>query len=371
MPKQITELRVFVSCPDDVQPEKDIVKEVCTELSDIVLKYKNAQLKVIDWRNDIVPLITGDDTQTVIAPQLEEYDYDIYIGILWKRLGDKRANGLTPTEGEFEDALRRKKETGKPVIQFYFKLDKYYAGTQYEAQQTFEVQKFKEKLKGLGYYCEFEGEDYFRRRIKEYLVYIVEKFPSLTSKLAPTPKEKYPVITEYLSRKVYPMKSYSETELMFLREEASLDLVSVIKNENRVVLLGDAGVGKSTEFRRVALEFSNEASTFYPFLVPLSNYVNQKISELLPLGWEQVPEDRLIIILDGLDEIESKNRNDSIRQIQSFAEQHPRAHILVSCRTNFYQSETNKTEGTLAGFNTYVLLNLNEEQVEDYVKTKI
>ena len=79
----------------------------------------------------------------------------------------------------------------------------------------------------------------------------------------------------------------------------------------------------------------------------------------------------IAVILDGLDEIESKNKRDAIRQIELFAEQHPEIHIVVSCRTNFYESETEQLSGTLSGFSSYVLLELGEKEIEGYVKGSI
>jgi predicted NACHT family NTPase len=99
--------------------------------------------------------------------------------------------------------------------------------------------------------------------------------------------------------------------------------------------------------------------------------VNQNISELLPAYWSRIPDSQLLIILDGLDEIESKNKNDAIRQIELFSEQHPNSHVIVSCRTNFYKSETKESSGTLSGFSSYVLLDLDNAEIEKYIKMRL
>jgi len=99
--------------------------------------------------------------------------------------------------------------------------------------------------------------------------------------------------------------------------------------------------------------------------------VNQSIPDLLPLSWSQVPEEQLLIILDGLDEIESKNKNDAIRQIELFSEKYPAAHIIVSCRANFYNTELKQLSGTLSGFSSFLLLDLAPSEIEVLVESKL
>lgn len=110
---------------------------------------------------------------------------------------------------------------------------------------------------------------------------------------------------------------------------------------------------------------------FFPFYVPLNKYVNQNISEFLPPTWSCILDSQLLIILDGLDEIESKNKNDAIRHIELFSEQHPNSHIIVSCRTNFYELENKLSSGTLSGFSSYVLLGLDDSEIEKYINMRL
>jgi hypothetical protein len=120
MQKNVTLIRVFISCPSDVEKEKDIVKEVCESLSNILIK-RGVLVKHIYWKRDIIPQITGSGPQKVIDDQLKEYDYDIYIGILWKKFGDPQENGLTPSEGEFEDAFQKYNKENRPLIAVFLK----------------------------------------------------------------------------------------------------------------------------------------------------------------------------------------------------------------------------------------------------------
>ena len=142
-------IKVFISCPSDVEEEKQIVRKTCASISKGLRRTMNVELKPIDWRADVIPLITGISTQAVIDRQLEDSNYDIYLGIMWKRFGDKQSDGLTPTESEFQNALKRMKKTGKPIIKFYFKCDEFYSRTSYEAEQFLGVQRFKDEIRNL------------------------------------------------------------------------------------------------------------------------------------------------------------------------------------------------------------------------------
>ena len=371
MPREITQIKVFVSCPSDVEDEKQLVRDVCDSLTAVYSETKNIQITVVDWKKDVFPEITGERTQSIINNQIGEYD--IYIGILWKRFGNKQENGLTPTEEEFEEAFRRRQKTGKPVIKLFFKRDEYSPNGTYEEQQGYEVQKFKEEIRNrdIGLYADFKGKLEFQKEIYKNIHYIIENFDPLTAKKLPISKIKYDETPDYLPRKAHPTSSYIAPGLSFVREELSQDVIDLVKKNKRIVLLGDAGVGKTTELKRIAHCFSRNDSPFYPSLVHLNTYVNENIHELLPSNWNEIPQNQWLIILDGLDEIENKNKNDAIRRIESFSDNYPYSHIVVSSRTNFYNRETEESTGTLRKFSSYILLELDNKDIQEYIETKL
>jgi hypothetical protein len=177
-------------------------------------------------------------------------------------------------------------------------------------------------------------------------------------------------VESYLPRKVCRTEDAESYRLMVDSENLTFDLTTVVERNRRVVLVCDAGTGKSTELRRLAAYYSKEGSRFHVELVRLNRYVDQPITELLCASWGQVPQDELLIELDGLDEVEAKNRGDAVRRIEAFADEHPEAHLVVSCRTNFYSTKTNKYPGTLHNFESYTLLKLDadDETVKDYIR---
>lgn len=241
-------------------------------------------------------------------------------------------------------------------------------------------------IRGICDYCDQnKGDDWQKYAAVVAAAYtraLLESMPVLNSILnqsgnngAQIESDKVPEVAQhdnrepelYLPRKICKTKDAGPFSLYFLDNKKSHDLAKVIEGQKRVVLLCDAGTGKSTESKRIAAHFSKESSRFHVDLVLLNKYVNESVPGLLCARWNQVPDDRLLIILDGFDEIESQNRNSAVRRIESFADEHPKTHILISCRTNFYSQEREHFSGTLKNFQSYTLLDLEQDVIERYL----
>jgi len=370
MQKNVTLIKVFISCPSDVEKEKNIVSSVCETLSRNIFAQKNINIRTIHWEKDIPRVITGEGPQKTIDRYLDEEGYDIYFGILWGRFGKPQSNGLTPTEGEFEDALKRYKGTGKPLVKFIFKKEKLYPKNEYEASQLLSIQRFKKRIETLGLYDSFITELELQEKAFISIQQLTEKLTITKDSQILFQRIKYNEITGYIHRKIYPAEKYKPDEFWLLEDKYNEDLTNIIKVKNKITLIGDAGSGKSIELERVANYFSQENAVFYPLLIRLNTYTDQSINSLLPGDWEKIPENQLLIILDGLDEVESKNKRDFIRKIELFSERYASTTIIVSCRTNFYLSGSEQSTGTLKGFDTYILRDLQYPEIEQYVQQK-
>ncbi len=370
MLQTIKQIKVFISCPSDVEKEKNIVSNVCDTLSRNIFAKKNINIRTIHWEKDIPRVITGEGPQKTIDGYLDEEGYDIYFGILWGRFGKPQSNGLTPTEGEFEEALKRYKGTGKPLVKFFFKKEKLYPENEYEASQLLSIQRFKKRIETLDLYDSFITELELQEKAFISIQQLTEKLTITKDSQILFQRIKYNEITGYIHRKIYPAEKYNPDEFWLLEDKYNEDLANIIKVKNKITLIGDAGSGKSIELERVANYFSQENAVFYPLLIRLNTYTDQSINSLLPGDWEKIPENQLLIILDGLDEVESKNKRDFIRKIELFSEQYPSTTIIVSCRTNFYLSGSEQSAGTLKGFDTYILRDLQYPEIEQYVQQK-
>lgn len=371
-------IRVFISCPGDVDAEKRIVTEVCQEINDDLGARFCVTLEVVEWKRNVVPQF-GPRMQEIINNQVGQYD--VFLGILSKRFGTPTGamNPLTGeefqsgTEEEFVRAHEQWKIYKTPRINVYFKREKYALNSVDEASQAKKVLEFKERLKGeaKGWVVEFDDQKAFTREVRRFLTEIVLDFDP--TKVMPTfqvatpidysVRVPYPEVNDYVPRKVVKPGEKDPYGLSLMTDAHKEDLLDVIRDKDRILLVGEAGSGKSCELQNVAHRLSTPGSTRIPILVSLNNYVQQDLADYLPPIFTQVPGDRLVLILDGLDEVESKNKNSAVRQIGLFAERHPLARILISCRNNLSQP--------IAGFETYALAELTGKDIEDYVRSAL
>jgi len=383
-------IKILISYPGDVTPEKEQIIRLCKDFSDANHGRSNITFSVLDWRAYV------GEQGTRPQQQLKEYFgvYNVYVGILWKRFGtnpgslnsDGKENE-SGTEEEFYDAIDYKRKYGQPKIYFFFKTNDRTANNLTEHQQLGKVLNFIEEQKKLNnnYLNFFDSNDLFNSLIIKLLKTsehqfshdrLVEEKKSLVSeetkvkietfKMEPT---KLPLA--YIERNTSHFKLIKDKQTnLFLETEQKL-LDQLMITTKRVVLLGDAGSGKSTELRNLHFRLSQDNSPFVPILQNFNSYTpDLGLEAFLPDFWKEIPSDLLLIVWDGLDEIEPKNFNTVVRQINTFSEKHREIRILISCRTNFYELPINNSTGTLSGFEPYFINDLNIKDAKDYYSRK-
>ncbi len=116
-------LKIFVSSPGDVNEERQVVRDVIQRLNQELTG--QVYLVPMFWEDE--PLRASETFQTQLDIPINS---DIFIGILWSRLGQplpnhiKRKDGtqyLSGAEFEFEDAMEGFRANGKPNICIYRK----------------------------------------------------------------------------------------------------------------------------------------------------------------------------------------------------------------------------------------------------------
>lgn len=180
----------------------------------------------------------------------------------------------------------------------------------------------------------------------------------------------YKSIPDYLSRKVCSSEDYNSSTMLFLRDDSE-NVFQAIENNKHISLLSEGGMGKTTELMQIAYHHSQSNDSYYPIFVPLNKYTNKNISEYFPRYWYLIPKNKLLVILDGLDEIQIKNTKDAKREIEHFVEKYPDIHVIVSCRNNLYNIGTENIPASLSGFKSYVLVELEHDKIKGYVENKL
>jgi hypothetical protein len=186
------EVKIFIISPNDVKPERMIVRNICEAL--------NTQA---GERLDIVPIMWEDEPFTYTKNPQKNIDHlleesDIYIVILWHRLGSRvegctgaitKEKNVTGTQYEIEKIL----SLGKEHIHFYFKRTEPFFGKD-ELEEAVEQKRLLEKFLTAielqkdstkhGYH-EFRSDREFKKQIKKHLVKEIEKITSVKIKKSP------------------------------------------------------------------------------------------------------------------------------------------------------------------------------------------
>ncbi|NOT74955.1 MAG: hypothetical protein HOP08_08495 [Cyclobacteriaceae bacterium] len=170
----------------------------------------------------------------------------------------------------------------------------------------------------------------------------------------------------YINRKIV---LYGDQLAEFL--DKGVDLKDLISQEKRIALLGAAQTGKSIELRKLVSELSKESSPYYPFLINLNTYTDKSIKEYI-IGINELQQDKIVLCLDGLDEVQSGSFDTVGRKIMEFSEDFPDSIIIVSCRSNFYKTALeNLSLNTLRNFKSFRLAQLRENEIEQFLHTKL
>jgi hypothetical protein len=154
-----------------------------------------------------------------------------------------------------------------------------------------------------------------------------------------------------------------------------------LANETQFLnVLGQPGAGKSTFLRRIGLEalLPAEERTFnhccVPVYVELKRSKAQRVSlpEIIrhefasfgfPTGFSDLAlrHGKLLVLLDGLDEVPSDNLDNVIEDIREFVDTNSLNRFITSCRTAFYKTWFTR-------FTDVVLADFNEEQIKAFLR---
>jgi len=154
-----------------------------------------------------------------------------------------------------------------------------------------------------------------------------------------------------------------------------LTFEEIVSKYSKIVILGDGGMGKTTELDYWAYSWSADKTiSFYPLRLSLKNFpTNTTLANYLNenhISWQAIPN--LVFLLDGLDET-SNNFDHIVTLINGFAELHTTITIVVTCRTTSYRLEKNNQQelkGKLDKFALCEFVPLDTESMLEYCKEK-
>jgi hypothetical protein len=157
--KTLQKIDVFISSPGDVQPERDIVQKVIERLNDLSHIAARYVLKPYAWEKS-VPAVIGESPQKVVDKYMLQAEHsDLFIGILWSRMGTPVLDEVTGkeyqsgTEYEFIHAYNSYQAKKKPQILLYRSMQPIAPTADFE--QAAKVQAFFKRFEGKD--AEFKG----------------------------------------------------------------------------------------------------------------------------------------------------------------------------------------------------------------------
>lgn len=188
---------------------------------------------------------------------------------------------------------------------------------------------------------------------------------------------------------VSPLRRFALEEARLIREVPS-DIRELIANDRRVVVLGEAGAGKTTVLRRILLDAAERAEyslnspeqpVVLPIFLKLNGLTPDKTMESLILKalhsyeiFEFETEDDIVrllngeslggstvhsilFLMDGLNEMPSQQTTRSA--LNHFIGQYPQHRFVISCRVQDYTA--------LQGFRAVLLQRLSGEDIETFL----
>ena len=186
-------LKVFVASPDDVTEERSALAKLLADIND-VLAYltpeKGLSLELVRYETHSYPDIGA--PQEVINREIP-VDYDIFIGIMWKRVGTPTATAPSGTIEEFNRACERRKQGPLPRIMFYFCDQPIPVPTATELQQLAEAVKFRSQLASQGLTASYPSHAEFGDHVRGGLLRAIRDIlretapPPIYAALAATP----------------------------------------------------------------------------------------------------------------------------------------------------------------------------------------
>jgi hypothetical protein len=383
--------KIFLASPGDTASERRAADEVVDEINKSIGSRDNFRLELLKWENDTYPSM-GADGQDVINKQIGG-DYQIFVGIMWKKFGTPTLRAGSGTEEEFELAYDR--FTKKKDIQIMFYFNSCPIPQDADLIQFQKVREFKKKIEDLGaYHKPFESTTDFEKNLRMDLTRYVKDIlkEEIQEAVISTPEEQKQVIPEikesfkiylndleasfahskvdplrlediYIAPDLKDLNSGKKTTVKVENLDSLTDAIDI--NGAKIALLGNDSSGKSANCKYLFQKYFELG--LYPVLISgsdvgsnirpetLQNLIEEKIAEQyeVPFKLSEIDETRVIVIIDDFHKA-TKGKNRYWPALMKNLEElfH---HIIVTGNSLMLIENLNKQDA-FKNFKVYVIL---------------
>lgn len=300
-------IRIFISSPGDVQPERRIAYKVISELNSQFSKYLHIELLM--WEN--FPLTAESTFQEGIDYFLKSDVIDYAIFILWSRMGTPlckkflRPDGShyqSGTEYEFDMMMNLYKEKGWPKILTYVKqseqtptnlsniseLEEYLE--QKERLHSFIQEHFRDEETNSNYaYLQFGENASFEHKFREHLKALIKPILGNVGDIKEWEGNPYIGLTSF---------EFEQSPVFYGRRQLVYDTASAMVDfqhpeiKKSLVVLGESGSGKSSFIKAGLLPFfcdSNATENKSYYITTPSAYGEQLRQGIIDILAEHYP----------------------------------------------------------------------------------
>jgi len=176
-------------------------------------------------------------------------------------------------------------------------------------------------------------------------------------------------------------QSYRESKnRRFQKEGKTQDGMVIADDKQFLMVLGQPGAGKSTFLRRMGLEALKGQQEIFrhkciPVFLELKTFKDDKVdiqkqivAEFETCGFPEperftenaLKQGKLLILLDGLDEVPKANTNAVITQIEDFVDRYDKNRFISSCRIAAYRSKFRR-------FFDVAMADFDNEQIAEFI----
>lgn len=373
--------KCFISSPGDCEEERKTCEAVINEINKGLAKHLNINFETFKWESDVLPDM-GKNGQEIIDQHIIDSKYDVFIGIMKNRYGQPTKKAGSGTEHEFNDALKRKEGNNEALQILFFFGKEMVDPDKFDKDQYDKVKEFKNKVRNLGIYTDFNDISDFERLIKNQLeLFIKQKCPSENI------GEKVEQVDKILKRLELELeeslKSYNEKSPVWIEpiissrkeipnnptnnETYKVDIKSIIETPSNIIIKAPSEFGLTSLAHYIKLEGWKIGKTFL-YIDAKKTKKHKIIKDINQLFENDYSEEGRIdcILLDSI----CIEENGIMQMIKNVCEEFQKIPIIIfnTIDNNFFlkSNEDDKVE-IKRQFQPLYLLPLSQNEVRKIV----